>query len=280
MIRSFRSALFSSFVSSFLVTACAALISSDCSAQDADATPNPSLPLVAEGVPDSESVTIDKKRRSPVVSIGTNVVSTSGAASQVKILVDASVPAEEYKGYPIEFKFFINGLLRETQIRSTQLPRPVGLVVTPDVATPPFNWTIVATLLHPNRQFVTVAQGAVFARDLGVTYNCALTLGAVSTGDSDGTVYVADGVTAGQLSNSEVSLNFVTSVLDDGTEADELTAAATLGFSGTSASGTLTTTINGTSSTVNVTGTTDGDNGTVESFEVQTSDGLTKLECD
>lgn len=276
MVSTLSSILRSSLLSASLFITFSSFVSI---AQDATPTPNPATPLVAEGIPDGESITIDKKRRGPVVSIGTEVVSTSGSSSQVKILADAFVPAEEYKNYPIEFKFFVNGLLRETQIRTVQLPRPVGIVVGTDIATPPFNWTIVATLLHPNRQFVTVAQGAVFGRDLGRTYDCSLTLSSVASGDSSSSVYVADGVSAGQVSNSDITLNFMTSLLDDGTETNELVAAASLSFRGTSATGSLTTTVDGRSVTTAVSGTTTGD-GTVETINVQSSDGLTKLECD
>ena len=118
-------------------------------------TPTPSLDsltLTTEGV----SGEADKGRRSPVLSASTSV--TTG---NVKILVDAYVPSSQYQKFPIKFEFFVNRKLVLTQIRSSELPGPVGIDIGTKVASPPFNYSIVATLLHPNRQYTTVLNAAV-----------------------------------------------------------------------------------------------------------------------
>ncbi len=119
----------------------------------ATATPTPeSLTLTTEGI----SGEADKGRRSPVLS-----ASTSVGTGNVKILVDAYVPSPQYQKFPIKFEIFVNRKLIVTQIRSTELPGPIGIDVGSNIATPPFNYSIVATLLHPNRQYTTVLNAAV-----------------------------------------------------------------------------------------------------------------------
>jgi hypothetical protein len=121
---------------------------------------------VAEGI----SGTVDKKRRAPVI-----VLNPQQTKDHVKILVDAYVPNTEYEQYPIKFDFYINRHFFVSQVRSKELPGAIGIDIGPDVATPPFNYSIIATLMHPNRQFVSMAQGAIYAQDLSTTLNCTLT---------------------------------------------------------------------------------------------------------
>jgi hypothetical protein len=233
--------------------------------------------LVAEGI----SNTMDKKRRNPVLTIGQKYLPAAGGKpARGQLLADASIPAPEYREYPIQFQFFVNGVLRETQFRSLELPRSIGIEVTPDVAPVPFNWTIVATLLHPNRQFTTVAQGAIFAQDLGRTYSCELMLSNVSEGGAEGSPYVADDVVANQTGNNSVSVEFASSTLADGSEVGAITASASIAFgSGTNASGTLTTTVDGRSQVSQLTGTSEAEDGAITSFDLKSADNLTTLSC-
>lgn len=115
--------------------------------------------------------TVDKKRRSPVI-----IFNPKTEGEKTTLLVDAVVPNEDYQQYPIQFQFFINRRLVSTQIRSKELPGPIGIEVTPQLASRPFNYTMVATLLHPNRQFVSVAQGAVYAQTISSSLPCVLTI--------------------------------------------------------------------------------------------------------
>jgi hypothetical protein len=127
-------------------------------AQDATptATPlpasNPDQIVTFEGV----SEDIDDKRRSPSVSYSTSIGDTSST-----ILVDAYIPNKDFEKYPIKFDFFIAGKLFESQVRSSELPRPIGIEVPFKTAGIPYNFSIVATLLHPNRQFSSVVHATV-----------------------------------------------------------------------------------------------------------------------
>jgi hypothetical protein len=106
------------------------------------------------------SGTHDDKWRAPIISVQTQKTSEG-----VKLIIDASVSNEEFRQYPIRFDFFVNRQLRSSQIRSVELPGDVGYLVPPEVAVPPFNYSVTATLLHPNRQYTSLAQGAVFPTD-------------------------------------------------------------------------------------------------------------------
>ena len=121
----------------------------------------------AEGV----GTTIDKKRRSPVIVLG-----TERTAGNVKILVDAYVPNSEYAEYPIKFDFLVNGESYTSQVRSKEFNRPIGIDIPSTKQAAPFNYTIIATLLHPNRQFVSMAQGAVYGKNLSGKLSCTATI--------------------------------------------------------------------------------------------------------
>jgi hypothetical protein len=100
---------------------------------------------------------IDRDDRDPRITFSVNVKSDGSA----KILVNGKVPNEEYQKYPIQYDFFINNRLFSSQVTSLQLPGPIGIDVGADVAPLPFNYTIKATVLHPNRSFTSMAFGAV-----------------------------------------------------------------------------------------------------------------------
>jgi len=240
--------------------------------------------LEAEGI----SGDIDKKRRSPVVSVEAFYItadseSAGSGGARGKILVDAYVPSEDYQKYPIRVDYYINRALFTSQIRSTELPGPLGIDVGADIAKPPFNYTIVATLLHPNREFTTVMQGAIFENNLGATLTtCSLAISAAQTGDGTSTdkkIYAATDIQVSQSGNNQFSVSFTSSALEDGTEAETLTASAAISLVASKATGTITTTLNEETDTVDVTGTAKvGDSG-VDELAVQTTDGATQLEC-
>lgn len=126
---------------------------------------------IAQQFQEGISGTVDAKRRAPVVGFG-----TERAPDGVKILIDAYMPNGDFEQYPIRFDLYVNRHLFVSQIRSRDLPGPIGATVPPTVATPPFNFSIVATVLHPNRQFSSVAQGAVYPVDLTGTFSCKITV--------------------------------------------------------------------------------------------------------
>lgn len=146
------------------------------------------------------SGSIDKKRRNPVLSVGTKFSDTS-----VSILADAFVPHDEYKEYPLQFDFYINRALYASQIRSKELPGPVGVVVTSDVVPLPFNYSVVVKVLHPNRTFTTVLNGAATTPSDEPTFNCS-----VQTIDIEGNdvTYAAADVAIPTVSNDAFSSSF------------------------------------------------------------------------
>jgi len=143
--------------------------------------------------------TVDKKRRSPII-----IFSPKTEGDKTTLLVDALVPNEDYQQYPIQFQFFVNRRLVSTQIRSKELPGAIGIEVTPQMATRPFNYTIVATLLHPNRQFVSVAQGAVYSQTFPSSLPCTLTL----TEDGKKVEYQRATVPLAQSGNASFTLSY------------------------------------------------------------------------
>lgn len=162
--------------------------------------------ITGEGI----SGDVDKKRRSPTVS-----VSTINGESSVKILVDAYVADKEYEKYPIQFDFYINRMFFTSQLRSQELPGPIGIDVGRDRASLPFNYSIVARTLHPNREFTSVINGAVFDTDLTTpeTFDCTLT---TSVNSEDSIEYVANAVTLQQTGNSSLSISFETDSTPEG----------------------------------------------------------------
>jgi len=141
-------------------------------------TPTPTITIPPGGaVLTTEGVSgdIDKHYREPVLS-----VRASAGATSTTIYADAYVINDEFKKYPIQFDFYVNRSLFASQIRSTELPGPVGVTVPHTAAALPFNYSVIAKVLHPNRVFTTVLNGAVERMDPtpvpGTTFlNCTLT---------------------------------------------------------------------------------------------------------
>lgn len=224
---------------------------------------------------------LDKKRRAPSLSVGVN----RGTSNGVKLLADAYVANEEYTEYPIKFEFFVNRSLVATQIRSKELPGPVGIDVDVKKNPFPFNYSVIATVLGPNRTFTTVLNGAVFSSDLaggGAISSCQLTLSDAvkAQGANAERVYAADSVSISQTSNSSVQVVFETSTLSDGSKADPVSVTATISVDGEKASGEVTVTEGDNSpTTATATGTASVKNGQVDGFSVGTTDNKTSLTC-
>ena len=250
----------------------------------ATATPaGPAPSLTTEGI----SGDVDKKRRGPVVSVGTDYTKGNGSAGSEKarILVDAFIPNGEYQKYPIRFDFYVNRQFFTSQLRSTELPGPVGIEVPAERAKVPFNYSVVATLLHPNREFTTILHGAIFANDLTSKLSkCTYTIAKAATGtenSASSTAYVSSDVTVEQVTNNTVRVAFSSSALADGSDAeDEITIDAALAFSGTTVSGTVRSTVGESTESSAVTGTgAIGDNG-VSELSVATTDKGISLACE
>lgn len=221
--------------------------------------------ITGEGI----SGDIDKKRRSPVVTIGVHNTSTGA-----KILVDAQVVDPEYQKYPIQFDFFVNRQFFTSQIRSTELPGGIGIDVPTSKATTPFNYTIIARTLHPNREFTTVINGAVFASDLNTTFDCTLTTGVNS---DDSIEYIANDTTLSQTGNSAVSLNFETESTPEG---HHVNAALSINIGESEADGTLILKVDEeTEKTISLSGELQKTDGKVTSLTLNSSDSDVALSC-
>ncbi len=111
----------------------------------------------------------DKNGRNPELFV-TRVI----GSDNVTLRVDAHVPNKEYQQYPIQFDFYVNRQFMTSQIRSQELPGPIGVTIGHDIATPPFNYAVVAKVLHPTRSTHSMVAGAAFNNELSSTINCTL----------------------------------------------------------------------------------------------------------
>jgi hypothetical protein len=225
---------------------------------------------------------LDKKRRAPSLSVG---VSRNGK-SAVKLLADAYVANEEYVDYPIKFEFFVNRTLVATQIRSKELAGPVGIDVDASKTPFPFNYSVIATVLGPNRTFTTVLNGAVFSADLasnGSISSCQLTLSdqVTTQSESSNTTYLAQTVTVSQVSNSQIQVAFETATLADGTEVDPVSVTALVAVDGETASGEISVGgADGAPVKTAASGSATLKDSQVVKFSIATSDSQTTLSCD
>lgn len=222
----------------------------------------------------------DKKGRGPILSVSVSRPSKEG--ENHKILADAVVNHKEMQAYPVKFEFYVNRNLVATQIRSPELPGPVGYEVSPNVATTPFNYAVVATLLYPNRSFSSAVYGAVFAQDFATSLkSCTLTLANPSTdGSSASQTYSASSITVTQQSDEAFSVSFTTSTLSDGSSASEVEASASLSLAGEKINGSLVATRDEVKERFQISGTATLSDSTVDSFEAKTGDGNTQLACE
>jgi len=212
---------------------------------------------------------IDAKRREPTVSI-TTVVETNN----VKLLVDAYVAEPDFQKYPIQFDFYINRHFYTSQIRSKELPGPIGIDISPSTATPPFNYTVIARTLHPNRVFTTVVNGAAFTSNLSATLDCTLTTGADS---ENSVVYISNDVSPTQTGNSSVAINFEA---DSTPEDHNVKASANITISGESATASLSLEEDELAArTVTLSGDATTENDKLTDLSLSSEDGSVTLSC-
>ncbi len=235
-------------------------------AQDATPTLIPSSgTITGEGI-SGES---DRDRRSPTVSVN---ASTSETGS--KILVDAYIADPEFKNYPIQFDFYINRQFYTSQLRSSELPGPIGIDIPLTAATTPFNYSVVAKTMHPNRVFTTIINGAVFSSNLNASFDCTLTTGINS---DDSIVYISNNTSIEQSGNSSVSLSFEAESTPDG---HEVSASSNISISGTEATGTIVIEEDGNEArTVNVTGTVEQTDSKLTSLSLTSTEADVTLSC-
>lgn len=159
-----------------------------------------STPITVEGVVGDA----DRNRRAPILT-----VSTVRTDSVVKILADAYVFNTEMAKYPIQFDFFINRRLYSSQIRSVELPGPVGVEIGPEVAQVPFNYVVIAKVIHPNKTYTTALQAAVERNEFEYQFaSCTLTQIDV---EGESTISTAQNVTATQVSANQFGIAFAPS---------------------------------------------------------------------
>lgn len=194
----------------------------------------------------------------------------------VKLLVDGYSPHKELNEYPVRYDIFINRRLVSSQLRSQKNPGAIGLDVPPTLATTPFSYAVVATILHENRTYTTILEGTADG-DLAGTYSCVGTL--------DGVTYTAASETSTtQLGGSSFSFAFA------GTNSEESEeTASSVTFSGTvttDSSSTVSASIkttgpeSGETQTFSITGTvTKDESDQITGFDLGSNDGAISISC-
>jgi hypothetical protein len=185
----------------------------------------------------------------------------------ISLLVDAHVPHPDYQQYPIKFEYYINRKLFTSQIRSEELPGALGVDIGPDIASPPFNYAVVATLMHPHRATHSMVVGAVFSEELSVTLNCTVTSG--------GTLYTVESTNTAQSGNDQFAVNFLATSSDG----SEIRVGGTVGIVDSSASGNLQVVEAGTTSLLGFSGSASKESNTLTGFSLETGSGVT-ISCE
>lgn len=225
--------------------------------------------LVAQGVLGDT----DSKHRSPELRVRPEVLE-----DRVRLLADAYVPHGELEDHPIQFDFFINRKLFASQVKSTTLPGAVGVDIGPDVAVPPFNYTVVAKVIHPNRTFTTMIEGAVRSAEPSsqIFESCTATLVTEVGEDEDIEMFVDNAVPVGESNAEIVDFSFTARKSDN---SEEATFALTGTIEGTQASVTATVTRDDTPTVYNLTGTAAVAEGRVEELDLSSEDGDLDISC-
>lgn len=228
--------------------------------------------ITAEGIQNGNDRDIDAHRRAPVISVGTDVQQSSGIA---KLSVDAFVPDSDYAPYPVRFDFFVNGELQSSQIRSPQLNRGLGIDVSLKEFPLPFNYTVVGTVIHPNRSFSSVIEGAVFSSTFTGSLDCTVTQSVSADGTPE--TFTASAVQASQTGNDAFSLDF-DATNDNGDTGHVVSALSVTNGKG---NGSLTLTVGGSPTTQTVSGTVTqaSAGGDVSAIDVAASDKSISLSC-
>ena len=213
---------------------------------------------------------VDPDHLGPILS-----VSATYADGVTKILADAVVNDEKYKSFPIQFDFYVNRNLVASQIRSTELPGPIGLDVPASTATPPLNYAVIAKMLTPDRIYNTAIYGAVKESDSGsTTLDCTITSDA--NDDSLATPYVANAVSTSRVDATTFSISFEGSSVEAGTSAKVSGNVAT---TSTTASGTISIEIDSIEETVAMSGTASSTGDSLTAVDLSSVDGAYTLKC-
>lgn len=221
--------------------------------------------IIAQGVAGD----MDSHSRSPVLT-----VSTETATDNVKILADAYVQSPEFAKYPLRFDFFINRKLFTSQIRSPELPGAVGVDIGPDIAVPPFNYAVVVEMIHPNRTFTSVVQGAVYENNLTKAYACTASL---ITEDNQVLTFSDTSVEALQTAGNVFSMTFNGASSTNDTL--DLTSTITLATDNKALYSELNLTYNGETTNLTGAGSAETDANRISAFELTSSDGTLTLRC-
>ena len=211
----------------------------------------------------------DKGRRGPVLSVS-HSVDSNGAT----ILVDAYTPSSEFTKYPIRFDFFVNRSLYASQLRSSEQPGAIGVTVPAAVATVPFNFTIIATVLHPNRLYTTVAEGKVFTSDLSTTLTCTVTT--AGSADVEGNEYTVANISTSQSGNANFSFSFSAAATDS---APGASVSVNLTTNDTNATGTITINEDGTESSSDVSGLVERQSDQLTFIELSSDGAAPSITC-
>ncbi len=205
----------------------------------------------------------DKRKRDPETQL-TRTVDNSG----VTLLASSHIPNPDFRDkWPIKYEFFVNGKLIETQVTSNELSRPIGLTITPNIAPLPFNYTVVATLLHPNSSYKTVINGAAFEEEGSST---SLTC---TVDNAEGLTHTASDVQTVQTANNTIDLSFTAENSDS-----NISFVSSLTLSGDNLSGVAEITENDILTQEDVTGSISrAEDGTISNITIQ---GTFEFNCD
>jgi hypothetical protein len=189
----------------------------------------------------------------------------------VSLLVDAHVPHTGYQQYPMQFDFYINRQFFTSQIRSKELPGPIGIDIGPDIATIPFNFAVIVKGLHPTRSLHAMVTGAVYDNELGGTFSCSASL----KDESETKIFEAPNVIINQTANNQFTLV----VKAFSSEGEELQYSGTLTIDGENITGVLKVGKDSVTLT-NISGNASVSNGSLTSFDAKSSDETFSLACD
>ena len=237
---------------------------------------------------------VDYKHRGPVLTINPFYfnASTSEAKSAggpfSRILADAYIPNTDYEEYPIRFDFFINRELVSSQLRSPAQPGAIALTLPASEIAPPFTYSVIATLLYPNRSFSTVINGTLTPNNPtpvptgtpspSSLSKCTLTL--TNTGGSTTTNYEATTITGGEVSDNSTTISFTATEVTTNSTSSTVPTSLALDISGDTGSGDLSTTVSGKTTTTAVDGPVSVSNNAVASLSLESDGATTKLVCD
>ncbi len=213
---------------------------------------------------------MDAKDRAPILT------ETHSGRDPVKFIADVEVANKDYAKYPVEVKWFINRKLFATQLRSPELPGALGVDIGIDIAEPPFTYAVIATLIHPNRQFSSSIYGAVYPEDLATTLDCTFTLENFGTAEET-LAFVANSVKLKQSGNTGFSVEFEAKDTDN---ENSLVLVANLSKdSEIAASGSANYKINDESLIAAISGDLVFTNSSLSSVDLSNSDGSVVLKC-